>query len=260
MIALPHPSNPLILSSVVTRVLGWPPVWFFVWGGFCALTVGLVVLMWTRWGQTKPFHKCAILSLWAHVLLACLATTVTVVRGIDGGWSRPAPIQVAVHGQTVDDAQDRPTPRETQPWDVAVSVPLVAPTAAALDDGSAAFSLPTSQEALPSTSAESLLREISTALTESQPNDNEATQNSDPDSLLPGVPAASSSADAPGSEQLTADDSRQHGVANDVHTPLAESKGEPTAVATSAATRSGPPWPSSNDKATDHTEDGQRDG
>ena len=39
--------------------------------GIGALTVALGILTWTRWGQGRPITKCALLSLFAHVLLLC---------------------------------------------------------------------------------------------------------------------------------------------------------------------------------------------
>ena len=55
-----------------------------VWTGMFALTVALIVLMRTRWGHQKPLRKCAILSLFAHVLLVAYATTVHFVRAHPG--------------------------------------------------------------------------------------------------------------------------------------------------------------------------------
>lgn len=39
--------------------------------GVALLTIALGILTWTRWGQGRPITKCAILSLFAHVLLFC---------------------------------------------------------------------------------------------------------------------------------------------------------------------------------------------
>ena len=39
--------------------------------GIGLLTVALGIMTWTRWGQGRPITKCAILSLFAHVLLFC---------------------------------------------------------------------------------------------------------------------------------------------------------------------------------------------
>src|SRR5688572_7106430 len=39
--------------------------------GVALLTISLGILTWTRWGQGRPITKCAVLSLFAHVLLFC---------------------------------------------------------------------------------------------------------------------------------------------------------------------------------------------
>ncbi|MEX2027227.1 MAG: hypothetical protein WEH44_07995, partial [Pirellulaceae bacterium] len=39
--------------------------------GVALLTIAIGILTWTRWGQGRPITKCAILSLFAHVLLFC---------------------------------------------------------------------------------------------------------------------------------------------------------------------------------------------
>ena len=51
-----------------------------VWTGMAGLTVAVVVLMRTQWGQQQPLRKCVVLSLFAHLLFAAYATTVHVVR------------------------------------------------------------------------------------------------------------------------------------------------------------------------------------
>ena len=40
-----------------------------LWTGLILLTIGLVILMSTRWGHAKPIWKCVILSVFAHILL-----------------------------------------------------------------------------------------------------------------------------------------------------------------------------------------------
>ena len=50
-----------------------------LWAGLAVLTVSLIILMRTRWGQSKPLRKCIALSVLAHLLLAGYATTVRIV-------------------------------------------------------------------------------------------------------------------------------------------------------------------------------------
>jgi hypothetical protein len=58
--------------------------WIVLWLGLTMLIVALIVLMRTRWGQSQPLGKCAVLSLAAHLLLAIYATTVQIVTGSVG--------------------------------------------------------------------------------------------------------------------------------------------------------------------------------
>jgi hypothetical protein len=59
-----------------------------VWGGLVLLTIALLLLIRTRWGQ-QPLSKCVVLSLLAHVLVGIYMTTVNIVtapvEGAGGG-------------------------------------------------------------------------------------------------------------------------------------------------------------------------------
>jgi hypothetical protein len=89
------------------------------WAGLAALTVTLFVLMRTRWGQYKPLRKCMLLSLFAHVLLASYASTVSFIAK-----APPHTEAEVVHvriGESLDEdeaefSQDG-TIREEAPWD-----------------------------------------------------------------------------------------------------------------------------------------------
>jgi len=59
-------------------------VWWTVWAGVAIVIVALIVLMRTRWGQSRPLQKCAALSLLVHLLLAYVAATVQVVQSVAG--------------------------------------------------------------------------------------------------------------------------------------------------------------------------------
>jgi hypothetical protein len=71
-------------------------MYWVLWLSSLALSLGLVVLLRTRWGQSRPLQKCAVLSLLVHALLACLAMTVRVVVGDGGGGMAGAPIRVRI--------------------------------------------------------------------------------------------------------------------------------------------------------------------
>src|SRR6187455_2360211 len=59
--------------------------YWVLWAGSLALSVVLVILLYTRWGRSEPLHKCAALSLIVHLVLAFLTMTVRIVNDGDGG-------------------------------------------------------------------------------------------------------------------------------------------------------------------------------
>jgi hypothetical protein len=69
--------------------------WIVLWLGLTLLIIALIVLMRTRWGQSQPLGKCAVLSLAAHLLLAIYATTVQIVSA-SAGRPHAEPIQAAL--------------------------------------------------------------------------------------------------------------------------------------------------------------------
>lgn len=101
--------------------------WLVLWTVLATLTVLLVVLLRTRWSNARPWRKCAVLSLWVHVLLACIATTVRIVTGA-AGEGPDTPIRVAVLPATA--VSEEALPRQSAPdWELPSDPPLVAPIA-----------------------------------------------------------------------------------------------------------------------------------
>jgi hypothetical protein len=86
--------TPLALS-LLQRLASVPLVYVLLWTSSVVVSVSLIVLMRTRWGQSRPLHRCAALSLLVHLLLACLAMTVRIVAGGSGGGEGP-PIRVRI--------------------------------------------------------------------------------------------------------------------------------------------------------------------
>jgi len=85
-----------------------------LWAGLAVFTITLIVLMLTRWGQSRALFKCLVLSLLAHLLLAGYATTVRIV-------ANAAPEQepgLAVGFVEVGDSPEpEPVAAEAQPWE-----------------------------------------------------------------------------------------------------------------------------------------------
>jgi Squalene-hopene cyclase C-terminal domain len=88
-----------------------------VWGGFALLTITLLVLMRTRWGEAQPLRKCVVLSLIAHLLFAVYMTTVHIVAGPPQDGYGPA-IRISTLDESADDSiePDRRGERES-PWE-----------------------------------------------------------------------------------------------------------------------------------------------
>ena len=58
-----------------------------IWIGLVALTISLLVLTRTRWGQSKPISKCIALSVFAHLLLIIYAYCTHL-------WTAPPPLAI----------------------------------------------------------------------------------------------------------------------------------------------------------------------
>jgi len=119
--------------------------WLVLWSVLAALTVLLVVLLRTRWSRAKPWRKCAVLSLWVHVLLGCVATTVRIVTGAPETGS-DEPIRVAVREVVVaeeSEVVEEVTPAWEQPTEPAMIAPEAEPVGAPIEQ------LPEELEPLP---------------------------------------------------------------------------------------------------------------
>jgi hypothetical protein len=106
-----------------------------IWIGLCAFSIGLLILMYTRWGQSHPLEKCMGLSLLAHALLVGYATTVSLSEPASPG--EPA-FQVAmIEGDSSENGAIEPAASEgetgvkdDQLWDTLPHNPLALPEAA----------------------------------------------------------------------------------------------------------------------------------
>jgi outer membrane biosynthesis protein TonB len=78
-------SAPILVDGAFTCVASIQLAYWLLWGGSLALSVTLVILLWTRWGHSRPLHKCAALSLIVHLILAFLTMTVRIVNGDGNG-------------------------------------------------------------------------------------------------------------------------------------------------------------------------------
>jgi hypothetical protein len=71
---------PLLLAFAWdTQLTRW-----IVWAGLVVLTLAILILIRTRWGQSQPLSKCVVLSLLAHLLLGIYLTTINIVTSSVG--------------------------------------------------------------------------------------------------------------------------------------------------------------------------------
>ena len=98
-----------ILASTIGRLSALPIGYLVLWCGLVALTLVLCVLVATRWGKSHPVATCGVLSLLAHVLLACVATIVRLVAAADQVAEGP-PIRVRIVDVELPGTVDSPPP------------------------------------------------------------------------------------------------------------------------------------------------------
>ena len=99
---------PLLAETSASQTLA-----IILWIGLAILTVALLILMRTRWGQAQALSKCVVLSVFAHILFFAYAYGTRLI------FDAPAPqedqaIRLAFVAQ---DANAVNTPRQQQPWD-----------------------------------------------------------------------------------------------------------------------------------------------
>lgn len=105
--------------------------WWLLWGVLTVLTVVLIVLLRTRWANAKSWKKCAVLSLWVHVLLGCVATTVRIVTGAPE-LGNDEPIRVSVRMVAIA-AETPPTKEITPEWEQPSEPAMISPEALPLE-------------------------------------------------------------------------------------------------------------------------------
>ncbi|MEX2185895.1 MAG: hypothetical protein WD875_03835 [Pirellulales bacterium] len=110
---------------------GVQTVWTVLWLVLAAVTVTLVLLMYTRWGRSRPLEKCALLSLLAHALLAGVCTSVQLAGAARGVPQEDRSIALAqlVSEIAADDAADdaSDTAAEPRDWETPAASPPLAP-------------------------------------------------------------------------------------------------------------------------------------
>lgn len=105
--------------------------WLVLWSVLAVLTIVILILLRTRWSNARPWRKCAILSLWVHILLAFAATTVRIMGGAPD-LGNDEPIRVAVVPAVLEN-EEILEEEITPDWEMSTELPLVAPELEALE-------------------------------------------------------------------------------------------------------------------------------
>ncbi|MCX7426918.1 MAG: hypothetical protein NTW96_14985, partial [Planctomycetia bacterium] len=88
-----------------------------LWAGLAALSVTLLVLMWTRWGQSRPLRKCLFLSLVAHALLFGYSTTVQVFTPAESPGEPAIRVSLAEEDPEREASSIEASPDAEKPWE-----------------------------------------------------------------------------------------------------------------------------------------------
>jgi len=111
---------------------GWETIDFgayatgVLWGGLAIVTIALLILMRTRWGQARPLSKCVALSVFAHVLLMAYA------YGTIFDTDTPPPAEVPAFRLSEVQTRDEEVNEDDQnePWEQLLSDAPLAPEVA----------------------------------------------------------------------------------------------------------------------------------
>ena len=118
---MPTPTTYLLASWGLTS-----STWLILWSVLAAMTLVLIILLRTRWSGTRPMRKCAILSLWVHILLAIAATTVRIISGAPD-LGDDTPIRVSVIPIMPVEQSQPPEEEITPDWEIPQEIAMVAP-------------------------------------------------------------------------------------------------------------------------------------
>ncbi|MEW4566176.1 hypothetical protein AB1K70_26910 [Bremerella sp. JC770] len=98
------------LSQTTSQV-----VWGIIWGGLAFITLSLLILMQTRWGQARPVSKCVVLSIFAHLLLMTYAQVTDLFAPAGAGNSTPVNIRLSqIDFQNEEQSKSN---QDIKPWD-----------------------------------------------------------------------------------------------------------------------------------------------
>jgi hypothetical protein len=107
------------LDKTVELLLSPRAVWVALSVGLASLTISLLILMRTRWGQARPLSKCIVLSVFAHLLLIGYAhMTQLFFDGVTSASDGTIEIEVLAEHPAAQAREQAPVPKvELPPWE-----------------------------------------------------------------------------------------------------------------------------------------------
>ncbi len=97
-----------------------------LWIGLAGLSIALLVLMRTRWGQVQPLSKCVVLSIFAHLLLCMYAYGTRLFQDQPPGGGDQVFSLAYVDSNSSDDEAEQ-AERPANPWEEIVAEDLMEP-------------------------------------------------------------------------------------------------------------------------------------
>jgi hypothetical protein len=114
--------------SFVSQWLPGRGITLVLWIGLVALTVALIILARTRWGQARPMSKCVVLSLFAHALFAAYAYGTRLFINVpEASTETSVRVSLLVVADDEQDAADTPSTAAIEPWEVPQSAAVTGP-------------------------------------------------------------------------------------------------------------------------------------
>lgn len=94
------------------------PATFILWGGLISLSIALIVLMRTRWAQSRPVACCVVLSVFAHVLLFSYAYGTRLIMAVPVVENaEPIPVELVEEFQPDEPDPEHEHETSAAPWD-----------------------------------------------------------------------------------------------------------------------------------------------
>ncbi|TWT36227.1 hypothetical protein KOR34_11290 [Posidoniimonas corsicana] len=103
-----------------------------LWGSLAISTGVLLVMMRTRWGQDRPTQRYVLLSVIAHLLLICVATTIRFTSTPKGDGPGPVKVRIVMRAPAPE-AETEPLEKEPLPVQPVDDAEVEAPKPSPLD-------------------------------------------------------------------------------------------------------------------------------